>query len=105
MTHSQAADLSAAAGGEPSAGIEISEICLFMSERRIVILTDGRTNPVSAKTASCVIRYKPEEVVALVVSFRASVLRAADSTRSTDEAHSARPRLTVLPSDESDSQC
>jgi D-glutamate N-acetyltransferase len=37
-----------------------------MSNRRIVILTDGRTNPVNAKTASCVIRYKPEEVVALL---------------------------------------
>jgi uncharacterized NAD-dependent epimerase/dehydratase family protein len=37
-----------------------------MPERRIIILTDGRTNPVSAKTASCVIRYKPEEVVALL---------------------------------------
>jgi uncharacterized NAD-dependent epimerase/dehydratase family protein len=37
-----------------------------MAARRIVILTDGRTNPVSAKTASCVIRYKPEEVVALL---------------------------------------
>jgi uncharacterized NAD-dependent epimerase/dehydratase family protein len=38
----------------------------FMADRRIVILTDGRTNPVNAKTASCVIRYKPEEVVALL---------------------------------------
>lgn len=37
-----------------------------MSERRIVILTDGRTNPVNAKTAACVVRYKPEEVVALL---------------------------------------
>ncbi len=37
-----------------------------MADRRIVILTDGRTNPVSAKTAACVIRYKPEEVVALL---------------------------------------
>ena len=37
-----------------------------MSERRIVILTDGRTNPMNAKTASCVVRYKPEEVVALL---------------------------------------
>jgi uncharacterized NAD-dependent epimerase/dehydratase family protein len=37
-----------------------------MSERRIVILTDGRTNPVNAKTAACVIRYKPDEVVALL---------------------------------------
>lgn len=37
-----------------------------MSARRIVILTDGRTNPVSAKTAACMIRYKPDEVVALL---------------------------------------
>jgi len=37
-----------------------------MGDRRIVILTDGRTNPVNAKTAACVIRYKPEEVVALL---------------------------------------
>src|SRR4029079_17785724 len=37
-----------------------------MSERRIVILTDGRTTPTGAKTASCVIRYKPQEVVALL---------------------------------------
>jgi uncharacterized NAD-dependent epimerase/dehydratase family protein len=36
-----------------------------MSERRIVILTDGHTNPSSAKTASCVVRYKTNEVVAL----------------------------------------
>jgi uncharacterized NAD-dependent epimerase/dehydratase family protein len=37
-----------------------------MSKRRIVILTDGHTNPVTAKTASCVVRYKPDEVVALL---------------------------------------
>ncbi len=37
-----------------------------MSDRRIVILTDGRTNPVNAKTAACVVRYKPQEVVALL---------------------------------------
>ncbi len=37
-----------------------------MADRRIVILTDGRTNPVNAKTAACVIRYKPQEVVALL---------------------------------------
>src|SRR3954452_357351 len=37
-----------------------------MGERRIVILADGRTNQVNAKTAACVIRYKPEEVVALL---------------------------------------
>jgi uncharacterized NAD-dependent epimerase/dehydratase family protein len=42
-----------------------------MSARRIVILTDGRTNPVNAKTASCVIRYKADEVVALLDSTQA----------------------------------
>lgn len=33
--------------------------------RRIVILTEGHTHPVPAKTAACVVRYKGEEVVAL----------------------------------------
>ena len=37
-----------------------------MTERRIVILTEGRTTPTGAKTASCVVRYKPKEVVALL---------------------------------------
>jgi uncharacterized NAD-dependent epimerase/dehydratase family protein len=37
-----------------------------MPQRRIVILTDGHTNPITAKTASCVIRYKPDEVIALL---------------------------------------
>jgi uncharacterized NAD-dependent epimerase/dehydratase family protein len=37
-----------------------------MSQRCIVILTDGHTNPFTAKTASCVVRYKPNEVVALL---------------------------------------
>jgi D-glutamate N-acetyltransferase len=44
----------------------MKEMVHDMSARLIVILTDGRTNPVNAKTASCVIRYKPEEVVALL---------------------------------------
>ncbi len=34
--------------------------------RRYIILTDGHTNPVRAKTACCVIRYRPEQVVALL---------------------------------------
>lgn len=42
----------------------------------------------------------PEEVVQLMVDFRASVLRAADHARGQDGGHGARPRLTVLPSDE-----
>jgi uncharacterized NAD-dependent epimerase/dehydratase family protein len=39
-----------------------------MSSRRIVILTEGHTNPLTAKTATSVIRYQPEEVVALLDS-------------------------------------
>jgi uncharacterized NAD-dependent epimerase/dehydratase family protein len=34
--------------------------------RKLVILTEGHTNPHTAKTASCLVRYKREEVVALL---------------------------------------
>ncbi len=34
--------------------------------RRIIILTDGHTDPHSAKTASSVLRYRPDEVLALL---------------------------------------
>ncbi len=34
--------------------------------RRIIVLTEGHTNPHTAKTASCMIRYRPEEVVAML---------------------------------------
>jgi uncharacterized NAD-dependent epimerase/dehydratase family protein len=36
--------------------------------RRIVVLTEGHTNPHTAKTASCMIRYKRDEIVALLDS-------------------------------------
>ena len=36
------------------------------SERRLAILTEGHTEPVTGKTASSVLRYRPEEVVALI---------------------------------------
>jgi uncharacterized NAD-dependent epimerase/dehydratase family protein len=39
--------------------------------RRIVILTEGHTNPLTAKTASCVIRYRGAEVVAVLDSTQA----------------------------------
>ncbi|MDA0658732.1 MAG: DUF1611 domain-containing protein [Planctomycetota bacterium] len=39
--------------------------------RRAVILTEGHTNPHTAKTASCVIRYQPDDVVALLDSTQA----------------------------------
>ena len=41
------------------------------SQRRLVILTEGRTDPVTAKTAACVIRYGTDEVVALLDSTQA----------------------------------
>ncbi len=34
--------------------------------RRLVLLTDGHTNPLTAKTATCMLRYCREEVVALL---------------------------------------
>lgn len=39
--------------------------------RKLVILTEGHTNPHTAKTASCLIRYRREEVVALLDSTQA----------------------------------
>lgn len=36
------------------------------SGRRLAILTEGHTEPVTGKTASSVLRYRPEEVVALI---------------------------------------
>ncbi len=39
--------------------------------RKLIILTEGHTEPVTGKTASCVLRYRPEEVVALLDSTQA----------------------------------
>ena len=36
------------------------------SSRRLIILTEGHTEPITGKTASCVVRYRPDEVVALL---------------------------------------
>jgi uncharacterized NAD-dependent epimerase/dehydratase family protein len=41
------------------------------AKRRLVILTEGRTEPVTAKTAACVIRYGNDEVLALLDSTQA----------------------------------
>lgn len=38
------------------------------TSRRIVILTEGHTDPETAKTASCMIRYRPDEVLAVLDS-------------------------------------
>ena len=42
-----------------------------MPNRKFIILTEGYANPITAKTAVCVIRYCPEEVVALLDSTQA----------------------------------
>ena len=41
------------------------------SDRRLIILTEGHTEPVTGKTATCVVRYRPEQVVALLDSTQA----------------------------------
>lgn len=41
------------------------------SPRRLLILTEGHSNPVTAKTAACVIRYGHDEIVALLDSTQA----------------------------------
>jgi len=41
------------------------------SPRRMVVLTEGFTDPVTGKTATCLVRYRPEQVVALLDSTQA----------------------------------
>ncbi len=36
------------------------------TNRRMVILTDGHSNPLTAKTACCVLRFCPDDVVAVL---------------------------------------
>lgn len=40
-------------------------------QRRLIILTEGHTEPITGKTAACVVRYRPQEVVALLDSTQA----------------------------------
>jgi uncharacterized NAD-dependent epimerase/dehydratase family protein len=42
-----------------------------IKRRKVIILTEGRTEPIAAKTAACVIRYGKDEVVALLDSTQA----------------------------------
>jgi len=44
---------------------------LPQSERKLIILTEGHAEPVTAKTAVSVLRYRPEQVVALLDSMHA----------------------------------
>ena len=58
--------------------------------RRMVILTEGHTNPHTAKTASCLIRYRRDDVVALLDSTQAG--------RTTQEALGVGGDLPVVAS-------
>ncbi len=49
----------------------ISNTGVSDSQRRLIILTEGHTEPVTGKTATCVVRYRPEQVVALLDSTQA----------------------------------
>ncbi len=39
-----------------------------MQARRLLVLTEGQSDPLSAKTAVCLVRYRPEQVVAVLDS-------------------------------------
>jgi uncharacterized NAD-dependent epimerase/dehydratase family protein len=49
----------------------MNAVAMQARRRRLAILTEGRTEPIAAKTAACVIRYGRDEVVALVDSTQA----------------------------------
>lgn len=57
----------------------------------VLRLVDGRR---------AIVAESPEEIVDLVIEFRASVLRVADCTRDGGGTVGRRPHLTVLPGDE-----
>ncbi|MCA9259104.1 MAG: DUF1611 domain-containing protein, partial [Planctomycetales bacterium] len=41
------------------------------AQRRLIILTEGHTEPITGKTAACLVRYRPSEVAALLDSTQA----------------------------------
>jgi uncharacterized NAD-dependent epimerase/dehydratase family protein len=59
-----------------------------MAERKVLILAEGRFTVFDAKTATCVIRYAPEEVVGVVDSETAG--------RTTDEILGFGPRVPIV---------
>lgn len=71
------------------------------SPRRIVILTEGYTEPISAKTAVSVLRYRPEEVVALLDSTQAGktcgeILKVGGDTPIVASLQQAPPANTLM---------
>lgn len=61
-----------------------------MAERRVVILAEGRFGVFDAKTAACVIRYAPDEVVAVIDSVTGG--------RTTDEVLGFGRPIPIVPS-------
>jgi len=51
----------------------LAAICVILGAmaQRVILLTEGRTDPYGAKTATNYVRYKPDEVVALIDSTQA----------------------------------
>ncbi|HKY60293.1 MAG TPA: DUF1611 domain-containing protein [Gemmatimonadota bacterium] len=59
-----------------------------MRDRRVLILAEGRFTPLDAKTATCVIRYVPEEIV--------GVLDSRTAGRTTDDVLGFGPALPIV---------
>ena len=59
-----------------------------MADRRVLILAEGRFSPIDAKTATCVIRYVPDEVV--------GVLDSRTAGRTTDQVLGFGPALPII---------
>src|SRR5262245_5505427 len=73
----------------------------FAMRRKIVVLTEGKTHPVSAKTAINMVRYCPEEVVALLDSTQAGktageLLGVGDNLAIVASLQDAPPADTLL---------
>ncbi|HEY7451491.1 MAG TPA: DUF1611 domain-containing protein, partial [Candidatus Limnocylindria bacterium] len=59
-----------------------------MADRRVLILAEGRFSPIDAKTATCVIRYVPDDVV--------GVLDSRTAGRTTDQVLGFGPALPIV---------
>lgn len=60
MSHSSLGNTNSSAGDDNAA------VNSTVGKRRMIVLTDGHSDPVTAKTASCLLRFCPDEVVAVL---------------------------------------
>ncbi len=82
----------------------MSGFALLQQKRRFVILTEGNTHPTPGKTAAGVVRYRPDEVVALIDSTQAGgdtekllgVGKGIPIVASLEEAMSLRPDTLLI---------